>query len=933
MYDVFLSYPHARAPEAASIAAALRARSLDVWVDESDIPTFASITRSIAEGLARSKVLVAYYAAEYASSRACQWELAAAYLAAARDADPRRRILVVNPEPEALHIQPVELRDALFVAIPGAGNQPALDHLAADVEAHVKALAGTLGDVEPLEQPQWYGSRSTGSTRFVGRLADLWRLHSALHARDAPVITGAAGSALALVQGMGGVGKSLLAEEYAVRFAAAHPGGVFWLRAFGNDETRVGLGREEREAERGRQLRAVAEALGLPVDGRPLGDVESHLARELGERGQPFLWVVDDVPSGLGHDSLVGWLAPHPLGRTLVTTRSREYGALGVVVALGVLDPDAAYELLTHAPGRRAPIGEGEELAARAIVERLGGHALAVDVAAALLRLQSYADVLAELNDPTRDALELARDLAGVLPNGHEPAVAATLLQSLTRLGPEGRDFLRLAAGLAVAPIPAALVERVFEAADGLPVRDARSRAMRALHQADLLSLTEPADAGPGVAAVHTLVTRTVQFHDAEPRRRESLRAAAVAVLTMTLPRRAEDSHQHLDLLVAHARELARTSDDLSGLALRDWVATFDFVVGAYASAEAICRQQYELRQRLQGGTHPDTLTAMNNLAEMRRHMGDLPGARRLLDSLVETSRRVLGETHPHTLTALNNLALTMRAAGDLPGARTLLERVVGHLGQVPDEWREVELTVRNNLAETLQAIGDVAGARRLLERVREISVRTRGERDRVSLIATQNLGLALHAQGETPAARALLEQVVEAYTSMWGDGHPDTLRALGNLATTLEAQGELAGARALEERVVAGCRQRLGDSHPDTLWAMNNLASTLRAQGDFAASRALMEQVLDATRRVLGETHSRTLASAWNLFILAVQMNDAAAARTTFERDLLWLMQRDPEVLDSTAQAIRAEIVALRQPAGLVSRVRGWLRRWGRRH
>jgi hypothetical protein len=30
---------------------------------------------------------------------------------------------------------------------------------------------------------------------------------------------------------MWGVGNSLLVEQYALRFAAAYPGGVFWLRA------------------------------------------------------------------------------------------------------------------------------------------------------------------------------------------------------------------------------------------------------------------------------------------------------------------------------------------------------------------------------------------------------------------------------------------------------------------------------------------------------------------------------------------------------------------------------------------------------------------------------------------------------------------------------------------------------------------------------
>ena len=44
------------------------------------------------------------------------------------------------------------------------------------------------------------------------------------------MITGS-NTGLVQVQGMGGIGKTLLADEYALRFSAAYPGGIFWLSA------------------------------------------------------------------------------------------------------------------------------------------------------------------------------------------------------------------------------------------------------------------------------------------------------------------------------------------------------------------------------------------------------------------------------------------------------------------------------------------------------------------------------------------------------------------------------------------------------------------------------------------------------------------------------------------------------------------------------
>ena len=98
VYDVFLSYAHADREPVLALRDELVARGLRVWLDDADIDDFESISRTIEQGLARSKALVAYYSTTYPTRRACQWELTAAFLAAQRHGNPQRRVLVVNPE-------------------------------------------------------------------------------------------------------------------------------------------------------------------------------------------------------------------------------------------------------------------------------------------------------------------------------------------------------------------------------------------------------------------------------------------------------------------------------------------------------------------------------------------------------------------------------------------------------------------------------------------------------------------------------------------------------------------------------------------------------------------------------------------------------------------------------------------------------------------
>ena len=718
MYDIFFSYSHEDKDEVMPICNALRDAELKVWIDETKVKRGESITVSIVEGLARSKVLLAYYSRNYPRSRACQWELTAAFIASQHEGDPRRRVLVINPEGDAEHIHPVELRDALYhpVSVPVSPDE--IREIVESVKAHVDGIAGVFGEIRALKPPAWYGRKGVGYLRFVGRLSYLWQIHSALHASEYSVITGApAASSVDYVHGMGGVGKSLLAEEYARRFGAAFPGGVFWLSAFGNDDSKTGIGADEREAAREGQIKQIAAALGIPVDGRSPEEIEGSLLLELGKRGKPFLWVVDDLPSGMDEMAVQRWLAPHPLGKTLITTRSQEYDSLGSQVRLDVLLPDEAYELLTL---RREPKDAEEEVSAREIAEDLGYHSLAVDVAGAAIHASSvvfpFADFKSKLASSTSndDVLEFA----GMLPHGHEASIASTFLKSIDRLKPEGLDFLRLASRLAVAPIPATLISSVFLEVDSLDEGSGRRRAELAINKAERLSLAERVDEGEGAWSVHTLISRTMRFRDPEPERSEELRDAAVSVLTTAFRENAKDPRDHakLEPVVAHARELMDRADDLKTAYLAGGVARYDSERGAYGLAETLYRHVLEITRRVLGDEHPDTLGSMNNLAETLRAQGDLDGARRIQEQVLETRRRILGDDHPDTLASMNNLALTLSHQGDLAGARKIGEevletrrRILGneHSGTSISAW---------NLFCTLRDTSDPASAGMVLE-------------------------------------------------------------------------------------------------------------------------------------------------------------------------------------------------------------------------
>jgi tetratricopeptide (TPR) repeat protein len=912
LFDVFLSYRQADAAIVRRLANALESASLRVWIDNAEIADFESIQRRIQDGLARSKTLLAWYSTRYPESRACQWELTAAYVAARQTAaDPRERVLLVNPEPTNGHIHPVDLRDAKFLTVDTSASDASFNGLAVAVQARVSLLGDSLGTGQMLASPRWHGSVGTGSNRFVGRLSDLWRVHTALWKSQHTIITGAFSGATTQLTGLGGVGKSLLAEEYALRFGAAYPGGVFWIRAFGNDTTRRKTSAEDQLAALHDQIRTFAIDLGVKPSGLSRDEIAAGLAYRLDEAQLPFLWIVDDVENGLQADDLARWRAPGRFGKTLMTTRSREYDAMGEVLRVDALPPDDAYALLTS---RRSAKDEDDRQTAIRVSDALGYHPLALDVAGAAIRYySSYAEFEQGLASPSEDALEMAKEYAGVLPNGHEPSIAATLLSSVQRLGAEGTDFLAIASQLAVAPISLDLCSNVLSRTDGTDAERGRARARAAFNQVDKLSLAEDTSADAPSRIVHGLVSRVMgrRMRGVDEARLQQLRTAVTDALAEILVAAADIRlHKTIEAEVAHAREIVAEARDLRGAALLNCVARYDHERGFAPKSSAALRKQWSLRERLQGPEHMDTLGSMNNLGLSLYAEGNLRGAREIQDELLVLLQRLLGPKHVETLKSMNNLAKTLQAQGEVAEARKLFEEVLADSKQRLGPEHTSTLTAMSNLAVILNEQGDVPASRALAEEVLAHRKRLLGDGDPETLTSMSILGLVRYAEGDFSGAQALQVDVLAQRKVVLGPEHPETLRSMTNLACTFQAQGDLTSALALHEQAFAQFTRLLGSKHPSTLTSMSNVALVLYAQGDLTGARTLQQEALGLYEQALGPEHVETLGSMNRLGATLSKLGDVAAAQALREELLAkYERVRGPEHRDTLGAMNRLAI------------------------
>ncbi|HEX4837678.1 MAG TPA: toll/interleukin-1 receptor domain-containing protein [Solirubrobacteraceae bacterium] len=860
VYDVFLSYARGDRARVDELYAALEARKLRVFRDENDIEHFEGITARVRDGVARSRVLLAFYSAVYPTRPACQWELMAAFLAAQRLDDPRERVLVVNPERDerggsvAEHIQPVELRDAR-IAIPSS-NPGCWAELADMIAKHLEHINHLpLGGGHALVPPH-FGFPLFDSPGFVGRFADLWRVHSAVCAGEATLTTGVADPGAAQLVGIGGVGKTLLAQEYALRFAAGYPGGIYWLRASNLRDTQEQDGKSAVmvNAVRSDQLRLIAtQHLHPDVQNATQGQIEAFVRSKIADADGLCLWVVDDLPEGLAPVQVHEWFALHPNAKTLFTTRCTAYGSLAYQVPLAGLAPDEGLELLTR---YRHPIGEDEEEAARGIVTDLAGHPLAITLAASALgneaELRSISDYRAALALLDEDELELAAELVDELPTAHHKSIAATLLRSINQLDSEGRELLLIASLLAADPISPQLIRTILTKADQLDERAAMRRTARAVAQTTRHSLVEHLTGARDAMQVHALVSRTMRHTTkvAEHERLATLRRATAMVLSDAF--RAvwtQEGDVALASIAAHARHLAQPASSvlpeeptLTAMLLSG-VGNYAFQRGEYAAARAMNERVLQISLPILSYDDPNMLISISNIARTLYAQGDPAGARALHERVLITRSRKLGDKDPRTLESMSFVAEALFTEGDLSGARALQEPALEARRRVLGDEHLSTLISISNLALTMYAQGDLAGAHTLQEEALQTSRRVLKDEHPHTLTCINNLAETLHAQGDLSGARALQQEALEASRRAVGDGHPGTLTCINNLAETLRAQGHLANARKLHVHALAERRRVLGDEHPDTIGSMSNLAEVLQAQGDLAGARALDEE------------------------------------------------------------------------------------------
>jgi len=770
----------------------------------------------------------------------------------------------------------------------------------------------------PRDVPTVWGNVPQRNKNFTGR-EDLL---TDLRARVTDKVTAVLAHAL---HGMGGVGKTQLAIEYAYRQMSDYDV-IWWIPA-----DQMPLAKSA--------LAALAPRLGLDdvAPGRVDDAVDAVL--DALRRGEPYSrWLL--IFDNADQPEDVRELLPVGTGHVIVTSRNHRWQNIADSVEVDVFSrPESLQFLQRRVPG--ITLDEGNRLA-----EELGDLPLALEQAGALqveagMSVEDYLDLLAR---------ETTKVLSEARPSDYPVGVAAAWSLSVERIKertPGAWQLLRRCAFFGAEPIKFDLF-RQGRYVLGPPLRDEVgdpiqfSRAIRELGRYALARI----DNYHKTLQVHRLIQRLLQDEMTEDES-DGLRHEVHLLLAAADPDEPEDldNYPRYDELLAHAvpsglvrcapeltegRRLVRnliryllavgdvpTGDRLSREALDAWLedsgpddanvlmlaglrANILWTQGSYDAAFEMRRDTLERMRRKFGEEHDETLLTMNGYGADLRAQGEFAEALAFDENTLDLHTRVFGDDHPRTFSMANNVAVGQGLVSDYDGAHTTDVRThedrLHFFGRNDHPW---VVHSYGSIGRDLRFAGRYPEALEIQERAYEdfaALVRQRILRADHSFVLWQakELSVARRKMGLLREGLDLAEEVMQRYTAAFGDRHPDAMAAAMNVGNARRVWGDVNRDEALLEKAdqviettYGSYGEVYGDDHPYTLGCAMNLAIVRRRVGDESGARQQLQTALDGLHARLGDDHHYTLTCMTALATSMAATGDLTAAHEAGARAL----------------------------------------------
>jgi len=636
----------------------------------------------------------------------------------------------------------------------------------------------------------------------------------------------------AIFHGLGGLGKTQLAVEYAFSYRHEYPNGVIWLNADQDIDA---------------QLTELAEkALWIAPESEHKHKLD--IARQRVRTYSDCLIIFDNLEE---LETIEDYLAePEAEPHILVTSRTLQPGF--TPVPLDLLDKELSLRMLLQ-ESRRQPVGDEECKAAEEIAETLGGLPLALELAGAYLQYRqiiSWQEYRNLLKENLKAALPKISRRASFTQ--HEADLYSTLKINDEALAEEPLllEILDLLTWSGPAPMGLSLMCALLD-------KKSSTELINALGLGVALRLLQK---NPEVESysIHRLVAEVRRETIPLAERQERVKNICERLALWFQARRQEFTNlpifeaeiDHLKAWQEHALNFAPeqavrllwlqaypffhrgqyredrdwlekalvlfekiNSDDreLQAHLFNDLGATYGYL-GQYKENLSLCKKALDIRLQLFGNQHRDTALSLNNVGGMYRKLGQYKLSLDFVNKALAIRQEIFGEEDAQTAESIYSISEIYMSLGKYTLAL-------------------------DNAIKSLDAMQKLYGKQHPLTATSFIIV-----------------GRAYGKMGKHKLELDYFNEALNIRHALFGERHPDVAIILTHLGNTYSRLGNFNKSLEKYEQSSRLFRELLGNQHPDSIIVGLNLSNTFFKLGRNDEAIQVLEDLL----RKLPKDHPR---------------------------------------------------------------------------
>jgi tetratricopeptide (TPR) repeat protein len=753
-----------------------------------------------------------------------------------------------------------------------SNRDEAFADVAAGIRRAIQDLALFEDSIPRAALPTMWNIPYPRNSFFIGREDILSRLHTQFQAGQDTGL-----SQPQAISGLGGIGKTQLAAEYAYRFRKEYRA-VFWVHA------------ESFEALASSYV-SIAALLKLPERDAQEQSIAVQAVKIWLQTHREWLLILDNADE---LDVLPSFLPPATSGHLLVTTRASAPGHLARLIEIEAFPPKQGALFLLQRSALLAPDASLEQASsvdrdlALQVTWELGGLPLALDQAGAYLEATGYS--LSEYQQIFRQhRADLLKERRGLVPD-HPAPVATTWSLSFERVeqkSPAAAELLRLCAYLS----PDSVAEEIF--LQGAPylgpllapvATDAflLGQAIEALRAYSLVGRDPMAK----TLSMHRLV-QTVLKQEMDIQTYHQWAQRAVLAVNAAFPEAEFKNWPVCERLLPHAQVCATLIDERKmsfpeAAHLLQRTGSYLQDRGQFAQAEKLITQALAISQQTFGFDHPNLAPLLINLGFLADYYHqDRIQAEQYYQRAVTIREQALGSNHPDVATSLNKFALFYYYQGKerYSLVESLLQRVLTIREQTLEPNHPAIAMTLNDLGRLYHRQGKYEQAEQFCQRALTIYKQTLEPDNPLIGTSLNNLAKIYRSQQEYDEAEKFFQQALIIREQSLRN-HPDVAETLEDLAKVYIAQGkqyetvEMYGegelrpehekryeeAALLYKRALTIRTQVLGPSHPSVDSNIRKLVELYKSESKYVEIEQLYQEAMNTFEQIQGPDHPSTI-------------------------------------------------------------------------